>query len=611
MARLNTNKPILLNQIKNQQNHNVEQIVGLIRKYDDLDIADLKGCVDNVTYEQLLDLLRDPNEMQLWNDIVAASNDTPEQIQNTQRKVSTYIQQFPRSPKQSEAQAMLGQLQTQLIELQRRKAAIESAAREQKEWDALEKGNYQTLRAYKLKYPNSVHLSEIDDYMWTNTKIAIAKHSLERYLSDWPFGNHANEANEALGCIDEWEAIKHQNPEKKADKLFAVDDYRDNHPDSPFKSDIDSLYYQLRADELKKMKEHPTEYDKDDILRLLNADIFTQWELIDNELLTEESWLILTETDRSLFPNIGNYQVEDPNISAPNDCTDIFLFGTPGTGKTCLLMGLTGANGNGYNLNMKVHGGTYAAALQEYVNAGITPGRTFGKFVTVINGQVQEETKRDGIINHHINLVEMSGEEFALRIADNKEVSLADMGTGATNLLKNNNKKVFFIIIDATKLRIKVEFVEQVKDVEGNVIDERIRKRYISQLDILNKFISLFELPENQEIMRKVDAIHFIVTKADMLGDTGVREQKAHDLLLDTYKGPVEQLKAYCRRTKRINYSTDYRPHVFTFSLGKFYLGDVFKFDKTETLKIIDTIKVVTSARKEKTFWGRLKDALN
>ena len=361
------------------------------------------------------------------------------------------------------------------------------------------------------------------------------------------------------------------------------------------------------------MKENPSEYSKDDVEKFIAADIFTKWQLIDEELMTDESWEIL-QLDRDLFPNIADYQSEDPNLQAPAGCTDIYLFGTPGTGKTCLLMGLTGANGSrdsrgqSYTLNMRTQGGPYASALQQYVQAGITPGRTFGKFVTTINGQVNEVDRRGRILNHRINLVEMSGEEFALRIADNKDVSLANMGTGATNLLRNDNRKVFFIIVDSTKERVKVEYIEEVRDAEGNVIDERIRKKYISQLDILNKFVSLFELPENQEIMKRVDAIHFVVTKADMLGDKTVRKERARELLLKSYPGPVEQLKNYCRQTKRINYSTNYRPQVFTFSLGRFFLGDVFSFDNSETIQIVDTIRTVTGSTKEPGWLDKVKD---
>ena len=352
------------------------------------------------------------------------------------------------------------------------------------------------------------------------------------------------------------------------------------------------------------MRANPSEYTKQDVDRLIEADIFKHWELIDEELMTEESWERL-QLDRDALPDLQALQREDPNIQAPEESTDIYLFGTPGTGKTCLLMGLVGANGSGYTMNMRKNGGPYAAALQQYVHEGITTGHTYGTFVTVISGEVTEKTKRGNVVDHHINLVEMSGEEFALRIADNKEVSLANMGTGVTNLLQNKNRKVFFIIVDPTKPRLKIEYLENVRDTEGNLIGQNVRKKYINQLDIMNKFVSLFELPENQDVMSKVDAIHFVVTKADMLGNGATRLEKARELLLSTYQGPVEQLKNYCRKTKRINYSTNYRPQVFTFSLGRFYLGDIFDFDKTETLQIVDTIRMVTSGTREMSWWDK------
>jgi hypothetical protein len=417
-------------------------------------------------------------------------------------------------------------------------------------------------------------------------------------------GRHAAEANKAISSFDEWEKVK------RSGDIFQVDDYRDNHPDSPFIGEVSSLYYQLRDKELQKMKANPSDYSKDDVDRFISASIFSQWELQDENLITEESWETL-QMDRTLFPNIQEYQ-KDANVIASDNCTDIYLFGTPGTGKTCLLMGLTGANGQGYTLNMKTAGGPYASALQQYVNHGITPGRTFGNFVTTINGQVVDNDNRGNKRYHKINFVEMSGEEFAKRIANNKEASLADMGTGVTELLKNSNRKAFFIIVDPTKDMVKVEYIEQVEDAQGTVVDERIRKQYISQLDILNKFVSLFELPANQEIMKNVDAIHFIVTKADTLGIGAERLAKARELLTSKYAGPVESLKIYCSQTKRINYAANknYNPHVFTFSLGKFYLGDVFKFDSAETLQIIKAIRSITGFVKEKSWFDKLKEAI-
>lgn len=592
MARLNANKQLLLNQVKNQPNISLQQLVNLIKQYEDLTPQDFQGYISDVLYNQLLEMGRDPNEADLWNKIQSAPTSTLAEVQDAQRLVSTYMTQYPQGPQINDMPAIMERLERRMRELM-----------EEQEWKALEKGNYNALRKYRLKYPNSVHLEEIDDLMWVNIRNAVSEPNLRRYLSDWPSGRHSDEANQALGEIGEWERVKRSND------LFLVDDYRDNHPDSLFKHEVESKFYELRDEELKKMKANPSEYTKNDVDRLIEADIFKHWELIDEELMTEESWDRL-KLDRDALPDLQSLQVEDPNIQAPEGCTDIYLFGTPGTGKTCLLMGLVGANGSGYTMNMRKNGGPYAAALQQYVHEGITTGHTYGTFVTVISGEVTEKTKRGNVVDHRINLVEMSGEEFALRIADNKEVSLANMGTGATNLLQNNNRKVFFIIVDPTKLRLKIEYLDKVRDAEGNLIGQNVRKKYINQLDIMNKFVSLFELPENQDIMRKVDAIHFVVTKADMLGDATTRLDKARELLLSTYQGPVEQLKNYCRKTKRINYSTSYRPQVFTFSLGRFYLGDIFDFDKTETLQIVDTIRMVTSGTRETSWWNKFMKAI-
>ena len=620
MSELGVQKQNLLNQVKNQATIPLQTLVDLINRYKDLEAKDFQGYIDDTLLAQLYDACRDPKELELWNQIVDTPRNTPEAIQEVQRKVSGYIQIFPNAPMIREARELMNRLPKELDELinkiqeDKEKEEIErkkkeALAREQRDWEMVERGNYNALQTYKAKYPQSVHLDELDDLMWLNTKNVMNYHSLSRYLSDWPCGRHAEEANQAVTESSEWEEVK------RSGDLFRVDDYRDNHPNSQYINEVNALYFKLRDEELAKMKENPSEYSKDDVEKLIAADIFTKWQLEDEGLITDESWEML-QLDRSLFPNITEYQFEDPNLEAPAGCTDIYLFGTPGTGKTCLLMGLTGANGSrdqrgqSYTLNMRTQGGPYASALQQYVSAGITPGRTYGTFVTTINGQVNEVDKKGRILNHRINLVEMSGEEFALRIADNKEVSLSNMGTGATNLLSNENRKVFFIIVDASKEKVKCEYIEQVKDAEGNVIDERIRKKYIWQLDILNKFVGLFELPENQEIMKRVDAIHFVVTKADMLGEKNVRKEKARDLLLNTYAGPVEQLKNYCRLTKRINYSTDYRPLVFTFSLGKFYLGDVFIYDNEDTIRIVDTIRLVTGSTKEKSWWDKLKATL-
>ena len=147
-------------------------------------------------------------------------------------------------------------------------------------------------------------------------------------------------------------------------------------------------------------------------------------------------------------------------------------------------------------------------------------------------------------------------------------------------------------------------------DEEGNVVGQELYNTYVNQKTVINQFASLFSLAENQDIMSHVDAIHFIVTKADMLGERKERLEKAREILLNQYSAPVQKLINYCQQSKRINYSTNYRPHVFTFSLGRFYLGDIFDFDKTETLEIVDTIRAITGGTNEVSWWDKLMQAI-
>lgn len=44
---------------------------------------------------------------------------------------------------------------------------------------------------------------------------------------------------------------------------------------------------------------------------------------MDEGLITEHSWTVLTEVDRNMLPQID--QTPDPNVTAPADCTDIFF----------------------------------------------------------------------------------------------------------------------------------------------------------------------------------------------------------------------------------------------------------------------------------------------
>ncbi len=624
MPILGNNKPLLLRQIETS-NVDINKIEELLKEYEDLTLNDLQSVISDEMYTLLLDKTRDPQEKSLWNECCDNTwqgmplNNSSEidqaiaAINIVIQKVIRYIERYPNGPKYNEANILYSKLLNQKEELDNQKTITIEGEKEKADWENLDKGNYAALRNYLRKYPNSVHKDEIDDLMWTNTINAPRLQNFERYLLDLPNGRHTQEAQNAINEFSEWVEVK------RSGDIFLVDDYRDNHTQSPFKGEIDRTYYDLSDKVMENMQNNPADFKYNDVLRLIQANIFRSWELIDKGLMTEASWETLSDLEnvKEGLPDLKNFVMNSIEGTAPG-ATDVFLFGTPGTGKTCMLMGLVGANGShfqkgeaqlNYWLNLQQYGGNYAAALQSYIYAGITPGSTHGSFVTNFHGKIQEKPRNGKVIDHRINLVEMSGEEFARRIADNERatVSFEDMGTGATRVMSNTNRKIFFIIVDPTVEKVKITFLEDVRDEEGNVIDQRVRKKYIDQRIILSKFVSLFELPENQEIMKRVDAIHFIVTKSDFLDKEGDRSTVAAGLLCNKYQATVTALKNYCENSKRINRSTKYAPQVFTFSLGKFFLGDIFEFDASETHKIINAIRIISSGKKSDSWIDKLK----
>lgn len=554
------NKKVLLCQVQQKERNEVvsgimtqDAFVGLLKQlldyYSDLKPEDYLGWVSEGIYQRLTEGLRDPEEMDLWNNLSSMPEDSDVEIQNKLSLVLDYIARFPEGPKIAEAEA-----------LKERLSRKQDEAQEALEWSLLDKYDYSAMSFYLQKYPNSAHKVELDEAMWQRTD-GMSLEQLQRYVDDWQDkgGQHVKEAQRIVVLSD--------------------------------------------------LKAHPEKCGRSDLEKYIREGLFTKEELVKEGILPPERVVNMEQ-----LPNLEQYSA-NPNYEAKEGSTDIYLFGVPGTGKTCLLMGLTGAAGHGYTINFREHGGPYASALLQYLQAGVTPESTPGKYVTTINSLIEEKRqgKKTVHLNHHVNYVEMSGEEFAHKIAngDGDSIKFTDMGDGTTHLLRNSNRKVFFIIIDPTVDNIKFTFNQYEKDENGNVIGIRPVTEYINQLACINKFVALFEAEENKEFMKKVDAIHFIVTKADTFGDDEeVRKNKAREWMMNYYLNPVEELIGYCRRTNRVNYATDFCPMVYPFSLGRFYVGGTFDYNNKSTLKIINVIRHNTPAKKEDSFWDKVRDFL-
>lgn len=609
MTELGKNKNSLLEQVKQKeirevaagsmtQDGFVTLLEQLLDHYSDLRKEDYKDWVSEEVYQKLMDALRDPEESGLWDNINAMPEGNEAENQNKLRSVLDYIVRYPNGPKIVEANLMKEQLNRKLDEI-----------REASDWGMLNKENYESMLNYRSKYPNSAHMIELDDNMWSVTD-DTSKIELQRYCEDWKDGRHVDEAQKMLDVIGICEGGDGDTWEELA--VVRLKRFITNNPNFPFIDRVKEQYEAKRNAVLSDMRIHPEKCGRSELDMYIKSGILTREELVAAGIIPPQD----SNFNPDILPNLEQFSA-NPNYEAKEGSTDIYLFGVPGTGKTCLLMGLTGAAGRGYTINFREKGGPYASALQQYVQAGVTPESTPGKYVTTIRSVIEEIHKsgqKNVVLNHHVNFVEMSGEEFAHKIANNPDdnsIKFTDMGDGTKQLLRNSNRKVFFIIIDPTVENIKFTFKKYEKDENGNVIGIRPVTEYINQLACINKFVNLFEADENKEFMKRVDAIHFIVTKADTFGDDDERrKEQARDLMMNKYENPVRELIGYCRRTKRVNYATDFCPMVYPFSLGRFYVGGSFTYNNKSTLNIINVIRYNTAATKEDSFMDKLRDFL-
>ena len=485
---------------------------------------------------------------------------------------------------------------------------LEAERAEQAEWDAVDPFSTTDLWGYLSKYPNTIHKSEIDDSLWGLVNQESVQ-DIQNYITMLPQGIHVREAQLILNAIVEWNNVKLTND------IFCVNDYIRNNPNTPFKNQAQVQLMGLKQQEIGMMRTNPNSYEVNRLLRLINDGIFSDHELINAKVMTETVLETLRNHDINAdLPDIRQ-AIENSRAECKDGYTDVFFFGVPSTGKTCVLMGMS--RSNSLHINLASGGGDYAAALQQYTDVGVTVPRTPGTFVTTLEATISSVSDQGGAV-HKINLVEMSGEEFAFDIANNPDriFTFEQMGSGATQLLKNDNRKVFFLIIDPTAnvVRINREIVVQDgfdEDTGEPITHTDLQYCVVNQRTLIQKMVDLFTDPGNAEIMKKVDSIHIIMTKSDTLGNPVEREEKALNIFQQKFSGDILKPLIDLCEEYNINSRTNFHPNLYTFSLGTFYVGGLYEYEQTDSDRLVVAIKNSTQSVKKKSWWDRLKETVN
>ena len=496
--------------------------------------------------------------------------------------------------------------------------------KELQEWEELDKSDTEALVNYIHKHKDTKYRPEIDNYMWVSVENIADKQQQQNaarlYLQLFPDGMYKREAKSLISPMSgEVSAstppvsptpIPPSTPHSMPSPIVSMNltetwDWMAANPSDANHDIAYQHFLEQKENELLTMHEQISTYSPDRLFYLLEKGIISEAELFNSGLATPQSLKILRERDEIIesLPDI-NVEIAKCHKECAVDHTDVFFFGIPSTGKTCILMGLIGSSN--ININTVRAGGPYACVLEQFLDAGLTIGQTPKDFVATIEASIQ-----DGKDKHLLNLVEMAGEDFAFQIADNENgtVSFEDIGVGATKLLSNENKKSFFIIVDPTAKRIAFNHLVNKTDAEGNVRTYLVRKN-VNQKIILKRLVDLMAQPENKRIMKNVDSISIVITKADLLGNGQEREDEAYRRFLDQYRNIIGPIVDLCRENG-INASTNGQPMLYTFSLGHFYVGGVFQYDPADANKLIEVLKGNTEIAKKGNFGGNFKDIIN
>ena len=593
--------------IQREPNTSAANILKFIQNYDNLSLDDFPKMDSSKRQyiQEALDCQPNEVEQQEWEEIERVKDSYTSGVDAADAllaKLDCYVEKWTGSKPAEEhlrkAKALYMTIE-QFIAKQRE-------GLEQEDWERLDVDNNQALLDYLRKYPHTAHKNDIDDLYWSNLNKEKVS-DIEDYQNNAHFSLHKNEAARVMGSLVNWEEVKNSKD------IFSVSAYVAGNTDSPFADKAKLLLLKMKQEEVKKMKMNPSKYEVGTLLRFLSEGVFSELELINEDVLTENVLESLRDPEK--IEGLPDIQLAiDSSVPECKECyTDVYFFGIPSTGKTCILMGLS--KSKSLHINLAHGGGDYAMALQQYTEAGITVPATQMGFAATLEAKIND---RGSNAQHMINLVEMAGEDFARKIAGNKEhiFDFDSMGIGVTELLKNDNKKVFFLIVDPTTdvIRYKRKEVVCYSEETGEPIYELVNIQ-CNQKALITKMVDLFAYPDNAEIMKKVDAIHIVITKADLLcSDPKERKNKALEMFKAKYDEIVEPLYDLCKEYN-INVRDDkhscYYPKLYTFSLGKFYVGGLYEYDPQDSNELVSAIKNSTEKVVRKSFFGKVKDKFN
>ncbi|MFM9947412.1 MAG: hypothetical protein ACKV1O_05695 [Saprospiraceae bacterium] len=397
--------------------------------------------------------------------------------------------------------------------------------------------SFEELRATgKLHHEKQVELRELIDKFRIDTEKekALWEHALmqdtieayQQYFQEYPNGRYHENAQNKI-------ALLRREVQDRKQKLL---------------------------DDIKKREHHYTAFS---IRELIRKEELTEADLVSEGIISETALQLLLNPP-VIFPTL-----DWKELPALKDyATDLYFFGIPSSGKSCLLSGiLFYANRHG-GLELEIDnqvGLEYAHSLIRSVDVGYVPPASPIESVNYISAKIFDEKEAP----HPINIIEMSGEFFNETY---RTTSLnGERSIGANGYLSNQNRKVIFLIIDYKK---------DISPSDASVADQS------------QQLSTVLKLLEKDKTLSKTDALFLVLSKSDLLPG-GVNDLKSAEEFIDS---KYLSLRKYVRRlSEKFKFNTA----IHTFSLGQFMLEKTFKYDEYASEILYKEITELTFPLKE------------
>ena len=258
--------------------------------------------------------------------------------------------------------------------------------------------------------------------------------------------------------------------------------------------------------------------------------------------------------------------------------TDIYFFGQPASGKSCILANLFSYIDKKGLIIENTHslvGTGYKNTIQYEYDLGYLPERTGSSpdGVNYITFELANPDRQDQ--KHPLNFIEMSGELFDQATTD----GVSGNNLNAKNYLNNGNRKLLFFVVDYDR------HVQATLNPDGNTPQG-------------SKMLTILSLLDQFGTFKQTDAIYILVSKADLFPQGENPLTFTENFLNENYMAFLNNCKEI-RRKYRGNFDIKGYP----FSIGNliFKSSYVIERDYNWSGKIVDEILSKSFIKKGKT----------